>query len=136
LRGLAVEKELKALLVSGQRENKRILLSVLRDLPVKPYVVSTTVQAKGYIASHQFSIVFCDELLRDGSYRDVFASLRANSTATQFVLVMRDGEWEEYLEALKLGVEEVLRPPLSPIDVDLTLIHAFRHSAIGLLSQV
>jgi hypothetical protein len=36
------------------------------------------------------------------------------------------GEWDEYLEALHLGAEEVLRCPLQPTDVDLALIHAMR----------
>ncbi len=32
------------------------------------------------------------------------------------------GEWQEYLEALKLGVTEVIRCPLQPTDVELCLI--------------
>jgi hypothetical protein len=38
-------------------------------------------------------------------------------------------EWEEYLEALRLGAEEVLRCPLQPTDIDLALIHALRGNA-------
>jgi DNA-binding NtrC family response regulator len=127
-----MEQQVKVLLVSSQRENKRTLLGVLRDLTVRPYVVSTWAQAKTLISRHEFSVVFCEELLPDGSYRDVFTFLREISNAAKFVLVLRDGEWEEYLEALRLGVEEVLRPPLMSIDVDLTLIHAFRRAVHGL----
>jgi hypothetical protein len=49
---------------------------------------------------------------------------------------MRDGERPEYLEALRLGVQEVLRPPLLPIDIDLAFIHSFRRIERELMSLV
>jgi hypothetical protein len=36
------------------------------------------------------------------------------------------GEWEEYLEALRLGAAEVLRVPLQSTDIDIALFHAMR----------
>ena len=55
----------------------------------------------------------------------------ALSEDIRFVVMLCTGEWEEYLEALRLGAEEVLRCPLQPTDVDLALIHAMR----GLLPE-
>jgi DNA-binding NtrC family response regulator len=52
--------------------------------------------------------------------------VRTLHPATRFVVMLCTGEWEEYLEALRLGAEEVLRCPLQPTDVDLALIHAMR----------
>ena len=43
-------------------------------------------------------------------------------------------EWEEYLEALRLGATEVLRCPLQPSDVDLALIHAMRAAPLKEMS--
>ena len=36
------------------------------------------------------------------------------------------GEWEEYLEALKLGAADVIRSPLQAPDIELVLIQAMR----------
>ena len=37
-------------------------------------------------------------------------------------------EREEYLQAMRLGAQEVLRCPLRPTDVDLVLIQAMKES--------
>ena len=129
-------KPFEVLFVSSQVENKKTLLGVCRDLPVKARTVCTFAQAKQFLASHQVGMVFCDELLPDGSYREVLAALRTDSPAAHFILMMRDGEWREYLEALRLGVQEVLRPPLLPMDIDLAFIHSFQRIERELVSLV
>ena len=131
-----MQKPFEVLFVSSQDENKKTLLGVCRDLPVKARTVYTFAQAKQFLSAHQVRMVFCDELLPDGSYREVLAVLRTASPIAQFVLVMRDGEWQEYLEALRLGVQEVLRPPLLPIDIDLAFIHSFQRIERELVSPV
>ena len=131
-----MEKPFQVLFVSSQVENKRTLLGVCRDLPVKAHTAYSFAQAKQFLSSHPVGMVFCDELLPDGSYREVLAALRTASPAAHFVLVMRDGEWREYLEALRLGVQEVLRPPLLSIDIDLAFIHSFQRIERELVSLV
>jgi DNA-binding NtrC family response regulator len=130
-----VEKIFEVLLVSCQVQNRRTLFGVFQDLPVNANTVSKLADAKEFMESHLVDMVFCEEHLPDGSYGDVLAELRVASPSAQFVLLMRKEEWEEYLEALRLGVEHVLRVPLLPIDVDLTLIRSMRHVTHELVSQ-
>ena len=123
-----MEKELDLLLVSCRYENRETMFRVFRDLPVNPYSVSTVQQAKEFLSDHPVEAVFCEERLGDGSYREVLTELRCQSPCARFVLMMCTGEWVDYLEALRLGVAEVLRAPLQAINVDLALIHAFREN--------
>jgi DNA-binding NtrC family response regulator len=44
----------------------------------------------------------------------------------RFIVVQCTGEWEEYLEALRLGAAEVLRVPLQSTDIDIAVFHAMR----------
>ena len=124
-----MEKPLQVLVVSCHAETRRTLAGVLRDLPVRTHSFFTVTQAAQLLSACPVDIVFCEELLSDGSYKELLGPLRVTQPDARFVLVMRDGEWPEYLEALRLGVEDVLRPPLLPIDIDLVFIHSFRHSA-------
>jgi DNA-binding NtrC family response regulator len=130
-----VEKPLQVLVVSRHAETRRTLSGVLRDLPVRTHSLFTVAQARQFVNARHVDLVFCEELLSDGSYKQVLGSVRAAQSGVRFVLVMRSGEWAEYLEALRLGVEDVLRPPLLPIDIDLVFIHSFRSSGRELVAH-
>ena len=126
-----MDNGLPILIVSCRPENRKTLMRVFDGLPIDSYSASTIQQAKETLDSRSFSVVFCEERLSDGCYRDLLNDVRlsAASQNTGFVVMLCTGEWEEYLEALRLGAEEVLRCPLQPTDIDLALIHATRNSA-------
>jgi DNA-binding NtrC family response regulator len=121
-----MEIPLPILIVSCRPENRKMLMRIFDGLPVDSYVAPTLEEARLALTSRPFSIVFCEERLRDGSYRELLSEIQSNAQDTQFIVLLCTGEWEEYLEALRLGAEEVLRCPLQPTDVDLALIHAAR----------
>jgi DNA-binding NtrC family response regulator len=105
------------------------LLRVFEGLPIDSYTAPTIEQAMEALRLRPFSVVFCEERLSDGTYVDLLRDVRVISNETRFVVMLCTGEWEEYLEALRLGAEEVLRCPLQPTDIDLALIHAMRGGA-------
>jgi len=117
---------LPILIVSCRPENRKMLLRVFDGLPIDSYSAPSISQAREALKSRPFSAVFCEERLSDGSYRDLLTDVRSGQEGTRFVVMLCTGEWEEYLEALHLGADEVLRCPLQPTDVDLALIHAMR----------
>jgi len=121
-----MDNGLPILIISCRPENRRMLMRVFDGLPIDSYSASTISQAKEALGARPFSVIFCEERLADGSYRDLLQVVRAGSESTRFVVMLCTGEWEEYLEALHLGAEEVLRCPLQPTDIDLALIHAMR----------
>ncbi|MGB2633390.1 MAG: hypothetical protein WAM58_05590 [Candidatus Acidiferrum sp.] len=104
-------------------------MRIFDGLPINSYSAPSVQQAKEALRLRPFSVVFCEERLSDGSYNDLLREVRALSEDIRFVVMLCTGEWEEYLEALRLGAEEVLRCPLQPTDVDLALIHAMRGPA-------
>jgi DNA-binding NtrC family response regulator len=74
--------------------------------------------------SARFALVFCDEHLPDASYLDVLTAVRARQGTARVVVISRVGEWEEYVQASQLGAVDVIRCPLQPTDVELSIIHA------------
>jgi two-component system response regulator PilR (NtrC family) len=121
-----MDNGLPILVVSCRPENRKMLMRVFEGLPINSYSAPTIEQAREALRLRPFSVVFCEERLSDGTYADLLADVRTSSNDVRFVVMLCTGEWEEYLEALRLGAEEVLRCPLQPTDVDLALIHAMR----------
>jgi two-component system response regulator PilR (NtrC family) len=124
-----MDNGLPILIVSCRPDNRKMLLRVFEGLPIDSYSALTLDQAKEALRLRSFSVVFCEERLPDGTYADLLRDIRAISEEIRFVVMLCTGEWEEYLEALRIGAEEVLRCPLQPTDIDLALIHAMRGGA-------
>jgi len=121
-----MDNGLPVLIVSCRLENRRTLARVFDGLPVDTYSAPSIEQAREALRLRSFSVVFCEERLSDGYYADLLQAVKSSHDDTRFVVMLCTGEWEEYLEALRLGAEEVLRCPLQPTDIDLALIHAMR----------
>lgn len=126
-----MDNGLPILIVSCRPDNRKMLLRVFEGQPIDSYSAPTLEQAKEALRLRPFSVVFCEERLSDGTYADLLRDVRAISEEIRFVVMLCTGEWEEYLEALRIGAEEVLRCPLQPTDVDLALIHAMRGGPSG-----
>lgn len=101
-------------------------MRTLEGLPLNTFSASTIAQALEVLSSHPHAVIFCDEHVSDGSYRNMLALVLAARRLNRFIVVMRTDEWKEYLEALRLGVAEVLRIPLQAPDIDIAFFHAVR----------
>jgi DNA-binding NtrC family response regulator len=126
-----MRNQLEVLVVSCRPENRKSLLRVFDGLPINAYCASSIQQAREFLTSHALAVVFCEERLSDGSYRDLLSTVQSCSPSVRFVVMLCTGEWEEYLEALHLGASEVIRCPLQPTDVDMALIHTMHDSRLG-----
>lgn len=126
-----MEKEWDLLVVSSRLENRKALLRILDGLPVDIFTAATIRQAHEVLAGHSIRLIFSEEHFADGTYRELLRTVRAQHPGLRMVLMLCTGEWEEYLEAIRLGVTEVIRCPLQPTDVELTLIRAARETALA-----
>lgn len=80
------------------------------------------------LSRQRVALVFRDDRLADGSYRDLLQSLRTWKQSPHTVVTTRTGEWKEYLEALGLGVFDMIPYPYRSTDVELNVIRAMRVS--------
>ena len=121
-----MDNEVDVLIVSSRIENRRTLLRTLGGLPVNTFSTSTIVHALEVLSLHPLAVVFCEERVSDGSYRELLASVITTRRTNRFIVVLCTGEWEESLEAFRLGAAEVLRSPQQAPDIDIALFHAMR----------
>jgi len=124
-----MQNQVAALIVSGRIEERRNLARILDKLSTNVFIVGTLAHAREELQLQPITIIFCDERVSDGSYRDLVAFAKAQRNAAQFIVILTTGEWPEYLEALALGVDAI-RYPVQPTDVELALIHAMRRVSV------
>jgi DNA-binding NtrC family response regulator len=135
----SIASPLDVLIVSERPDHLRPLIRTLGDSSARVSDCFTIRQAREIFSRHPVDLVFTDEYLSDGSYRELLLLNRFGQHATGFVLLLRTGEWEEYLDAMRLGALEVLRCPLQPAEVEATLQRAIadkeRRSAARLATE-
>ena len=112
---------LQLLIVSSRSETERAMLHVLEGLPVNAYTSPTTERAWEVLMSHSIDVIFCDDRLSDGHYADFLRAVRSEYRMTQFIVLLSTDDWGEFLEAMRLGVTDVLRGAWQPTDVELIL---------------
>jgi DNA-binding NtrC family response regulator len=115
-----------ALVSSSFLESRRALLRMLEDLKVDTFASATLAEAKEVLSRQEVALVFCDDHLEDGTYRDLLQTLRTRKKAPHIVVTTRIGEWKEYLEALGLGASDMIPYPYRSTDVELNVLRAMR----------
>jgi DNA-binding NtrC family response regulator len=122
-----MRESLDTLIVSSDLENRKSLLHILENLSLNVISCSALSEAEEVLSRQEVPLVFCDEILSDGCYRNLLSAHKAGQRAPRIVVTIR-GEWDEYLEAIRLGAFDVVRCPFRPTDIEMVIIHAVRES--------
>jgi DNA-binding NtrC family response regulator len=112
------------LMVSACREHRGTLLRIFERLNLDVTVSCSLAQASDVLAHQTTALIFCDENLPDGTYRDLLAQRSSGQKIPPVVVAMKESDWEHYLEAIRRGAFDAIRRPFTPTDVELVLIHA------------
>lgn len=116
--------QLQLLIVSSRIQTKRALLQIVEGLPVNAYTSPTIERAWEVMLKHSIDVVFCDDRLPDGHYPDFLRAVRSEHRMTRFIVLLNSDDWEDFLEAMRLGATDILRGSWEPTDVELVLIRA------------
>lgn len=93
------------------------------------FIVTTSQQAREMLAALSFALVFCEEIIPDGSYRDLLSLVRAARSKIRFIVMLSTNEWEGYLEALRLGVTDAIACPLELSDIEAITLRTLRNES-------
>lgn len=111
------------LVASARLESRRALIRILDGLPVNVIASSTLSQARDVLTRQEVHLVFCDDCLPGGTYRDLFSVPTIGKP--QFVVTMESSELEGDQESSE-GAFALLRCPIQPTDVELIVIRVAR----------
>jgi DNA-binding NtrC family response regulator len=115
------------LVASSDLEGRRALSNILAKLGVDPLTSSTVRECKELMASERVGLIFCDRLLADGNCYDLLNASRIGRTKARVVVMSSTADWDEFLEAMRLGAFDVIASPCRATDVEWMMIQALRY---------
>ena len=113
-------------IASADVEDRRALSNILAKQDVDAVAASTVRDCEQIMGQEPVGLIFCARALADGDYRDVLKASRAARPRTRSVLTICATDWDEYVEAMRLGALDVISAPCQPTDVDCMIIQALR----------
>ncbi len=122
-----MRQQWNVLVASSSMEDRASLMHILDSLSLNVISCSEVTQAQEVLARQDVPLVFCDERLADGGYRDLLACT-ANRKPPRIVVTIRTGDWDQYLDAMRQGAYDAIRFPLQPTDVELVVLRAMREN--------
>ncbi len=117
---------LQTLVASSDPEIRATLSGILARHGLEPIFSFTAEEAKAILLRHPISLVFCEERLPDGSFRDVLGEVKRSARLVPVVVVARPGDWDKCLEALRLGVHDYIGYPFHRAEVESVINQALR----------
>jgi DNA-binding NtrC family response regulator len=120
----------EVLVVSSSVEGRRELTAMLRRESIDPLSAGSVRECQEILSKDGVGLIFCDKQLTDGSYREVIGASRRAKSRARVVVTSREANWDEYLEAMRLGAFDVIASPCRPTDVEWMIIQARREERI------
>jgi DNA-binding NtrC family response regulator len=113
-------------IASADVQDRRAMVSVLAKQGLDPIVAASVAECRESMDQGDVGLVFCARSLADGDYRDLLAAARAGKRRTRIVLTARITDWDEYLDAMRLGAFDVISAPCRPTDMEWMILQALR----------
>jgi two-component system response regulator PilR (NtrC family) len=115
------------LVASSDLEGRRALSNILAKLGVDPLTTSSVRECKEIMATERVGLIFCDRLLADGNCYDLLNASRGGQMKARIVVTSSTADWDEFLEAMRLGAFDVIANPCRSTDVEWMIIQALRY---------
>jgi DNA-binding NtrC family response regulator len=112
-------------------EDRKSLIHILESLSLDVISCSDMDQVHKVLSRRNVPLVFCDEQLSEGCFRDLVSADIPGQKASRVVVTIRTGDCDEYLRVMRLGAYDGLRCPLCPTDVELVVLRAMREDQIS-----
>jgi DNA-binding NtrC family response regulator len=113
-------------IASADLEERRAMSNILAKQGLEAIAASSVRECEEILAQEDVGLIFCARSLADGDYRGLLLAPRHEGRKTRIVIVNRLTDWDEYLEAMRLGTFDVISAPCRPTDVEWMMIQALR----------
>jgi DNA-binding NtrC family response regulator len=114
---LPAERARKLLLISPDEEDRASLRRIVDGREWQLRSVKTCRDAFQWLETEPISVVFCDQVLEDGSWKDILQRLANRAEGPLLVVVSRQADDYLWSEVLNLGGYDVLAKPFNSREV-------------------
>lgn len=120
----------EVVIASSDVESRRALANMLERLGVEPFLASTVRECKEILAINRVGLIFCSCTLVDGNCYDLLNASRSGRPKPMVVVTSSVTDWDEFLEAMRLGAFDVIASPCRSTDVEWMILQALRQDRI------
>jgi DNA-binding NtrC family response regulator len=113
-------------LVVGATENRDAVTSAMSHWSIDPVCCSGVREARTLLPDARPSLIFCDEMLADGTYRDLLHELGKSAKTHLVVISLTPDLDDNYNEAIGLGAFDMIVSPCRRTDVQWIAIRAMQ----------
>ncbi len=107
-------------------ENRDVVTAAMSHWSIEAVPCSGVGEARSLLPSTRPSLIFCEEDLPDGTYRELLHDV-SKTAKTRVVVISRDAELDtHYNEALALGAFDMIASPCRRSDVQWIAIRAMQ----------
>ena len=119
-----MSKECDVLVASGNFEHRRSLIKILEELGLNVISVSTLQQAEEVLSRQRISLLFLDQRLPDGSYKELLGHTDFSGQSLRVVLTTEESYPVDLQKVDCKRVVATLKYPFHATDVELQIIRA------------
>ena len=109
--------QIRVLSISKHPEDHATLRRILTGLPWEVSAVTNCRQAVGQLTREQISLIFCESLLEDGTWKSILGHIRGDARPPLLVVTSRVADEHLWAEVLNLGGYDVLAKPFNAEEV-------------------
>ncbi len=121
----------KALMLAIDPGASQCIGEVLDRCAFEPVLLSTVAELRSYIRKPDISVLVCEEILLDGNYKEVLRVSRGVGGHIPVVVFSRLADWDQYLEAIRLGAFDCLRYPFRTGELRWVVNRALQELSLG-----
>ena len=104
-----MDAQSEVLIASADSRTRRTLANILSQWGLEPIFCSTVSKAKAILARQAVPLVFCEDRLADGSFRDLLSATKLTKLKACVAVIFRSADGNGYLEAIQLGAFNAIR---------------------------
>ena len=123
--GTAVKRQV--LIVCSDAANSRVIEEAASGWMLETIVCSSLQESRALLPKQGVAIIFCEDRLRDGTYRDLLSV----ANAPVVVMISDLNNDSSHREAIELGALDVVASPCSRKDVQWMVIRAMQDQSLA-----
>jgi DNA-binding NtrC family response regulator len=124
----AMMSSISILVINREPLYRDMLAASISRFGARPFCCGSLESAADLLGEHPIHIVFCDDVLPDGTFQTLMDSAEICGMQAAVIVTSRRDEWGPFLQALSAGVFDYIALPPVPGEVDRILSAAIRAS--------
>jgi DNA-binding NtrC family response regulator len=116
----------EVLVVSSDDQIRRNLARIIEVCGLEPVLSVSVADSRAVLSRYPICVVVCEDRLADGNYPDVVKAVQRTSADAPVVVVSCLPEWNEYLNAIQVGVFGYIGFPARRGEIESALENALR----------